>query len=73
MILSELMSAQSHQFWPDSLTYRDADMEEVLGYLQVTDAYLVSLARDHGLNARLATFDKALVQHYPQLTTLLKT
>lgn len=56
-------------FWPDALSYRDVDLAAVRGHRQVTDAYLVALARSHG--ARLATLDQALVRAYPQHAVLI--
>lgn len=57
-------------FWPDDVSYADADLGVVRGHRQVTDAYLVALvaARD---DARLATLDRALAEASPDLTTLL--
>ncbi|MFT4264912.1 MAG: PIN domain-containing protein [Nocardioides sp.] len=45
-------------FWPDSLSYADADLSHVRGHRQVTGAYLLALAESHG--ARLVTLDEAL-------------
>lgn len=57
--LLDIMKAQPwHQFWPDAIGY-DADLlAPILGHRQVTDAYLVALARHHG--GRLATLDRGL-------------
>lgn len=49
------------EFWPDSVTYADADLSGVSGHRQVTDAYLVALVASRG-DARLATLDRALAQ-----------
>jgi predicted nucleic acid-binding protein len=50
-----------HVFWPDSLSLTDAahiDTSQVLTSAQVTDTYLLALARaNHG---KLATFDRRL-------------
>jgi len=43
----------------------------VLGHRQVTDAYLVALARRRGPQARLATLDDGLAQLYPATATLI--
>ena len=59
------------EFWPDSVSYADADTSEVRGHRQVTDAYLVALVAARG-NARLATLDQALSKASPALTTLIK-
>jgi predicted nucleic acid-binding protein len=52
-------------FTPDSLSYADADLDAVAGYRQVTDAYLVCLAR--AIGARLATLDQALAAAHPEV------
>lgn len=49
-------------FWPDTISYLDAPLEHVRGHRQVTDAYLVGLARSH--DALLATFDQALAESH---------
>jgi uncharacterized protein len=57
------------EFWADSLSYVDADLDHVRGHRQVTDAYLVSLAARAG--ARLATFDEGLAQAAPRVALLI--
>lgn len=58
LVLSAIRARRSCEFWPDELSYEDVDLGEIRGYRQVTDAYLVSLAKSHG--ALLATLDEAL-------------
>lgn len=58
------------EFWPDSVTYAEAELDGVRGHRQVTDAYLVALAAAHG-DARLATLDRALAQMNPEATALV--
>ncbi len=51
-----------HVFWPDDISALDAkrfDTTRLLGSAQVTDSYLLALARAHG--GRLASFDRRLV------------
>ena len=65
---SELLSrlgafcrADDHQFWPDLVSLRDQtqfDPAMVTGHRQLTDIYLLGLARAHG--GRLATFDRTI-------------
>jgi len=65
---SELLSrlgafcrADDHQFWPDSVSLRDQtqfDPAMATGHRQLTDIYLLGLARAHG--GRLATFDRSI-------------
>lgn len=57
------------EFWPDSISYRDADMTEVVGHRQVTDAYLAALAASRG--AKLATLDEGLAGLRPDATLLV--
>lgn len=57
------------EFWADSLSYADVDLGRVVGHRQVTDAYLVGVARQHG--AALATLDEALARTDPEHTVLL--
>jgi len=58
------------EFWPDSVTYAEADLSGVYGHRQVTDAYLVALVAARP-GARLATLDHALSQLRPDLTALI--
>ena len=58
MVLRGFVEHPRHRFWPDDLGYLQIDWQGVLGHRQVTDAYLVALAKKHG--GRLATFDKGL-------------
>lgn len=44
---------QRSDWIPDDLSYRDVDLSDTLGHRQVTDTYLLELARHHG--AVLAT------------------
>ena len=57
-------------FWPDSLSYVDADLGHVRGHRQVTDAYLVSLAAGR-VGTAVATLDEGLALELPDLTLLV--
>ena len=57
-ILQSLAKLPAHRFWPDDLPYLEMPTRGVQGYRQVTDSYLVALARKNG--AKLATLDQAL-------------
>lgn len=70
-VLRALTGHGRHRFWPDGIGYGEVDLSHVLGHGQVTDAYLVALAR--GQNARLATFDQGLAQDAPDVVTLIPT
>lgn len=50
-----------HQFWPDTVSLRDEtlfDASLIGGHRQLTDVYLVGLAKKKG--GRLATFDRTI-------------
>ena len=61
---------KGYEFWPDSLSYADVNLDHVRGHRQVTDAYLASLAGSRS-DARLATLDEALTRTQPALTLLV--
>ena len=52
-----------HEFWPDARPYDVEMLRGVIGHRQVTDAYLAAAASHR--RARLATFDRGLVQLRP--------
>ena len=61
-IIALLRSHPGHSFWPDDISLLDpqhVDAARVLTTEQVTDTYLLALARAHG--GTLATFDRRLV------------
>lgn len=70
-ILREMYRSSSCVFWADALSYQDADLDHVIGFRQVTDAYLGSLARSH--NALVATFDHGFAQAMPDDCLLIPT
>jgi toxin-antitoxin system PIN domain toxin len=47
-----------HRFWSDAIPNEAGQLAGVIGHRQVTDAYLVALARHQG--GRVATLDKGL-------------
>ena len=52
---------KAHELWPDSVTLLDeslVDTARIHGPRQITDVYLLALARSHG--GRLVTFDKGI-------------
>lgn len=60
--LSALRLLPGHEFWPDDLSLSDERHirpTHLSDSAQVTDTYLLALARAHG--GRLATFDRHLV------------
>jgi toxin-antitoxin system PIN domain toxin len=61
-LMAVLLALGGHEFWPDDVTLFDpqlVDSTRLLDSGQVTDTYLLALARAHG--AQLATFDRHLV------------
>ncbi|WP_238333412.1 TA system VapC family ribonuclease toxin [Luteimonas marina] len=69
-ILRGFVEHPRHRFWPDGLDYLQVDWKGVMGHRQVTDAYLVALARKNG--GRLATFDKGVAALHPGLVELIE-
>jgi uncharacterized protein len=60
-VLETNLALPDHHFWPDSISVPDAlkNVERRLaGHRQITDVYLVSLARHH--QGKLATLDKGI-------------
>ena len=68
-VVHRIRELPSCEFWTDSISYADVDLDQVVGHRQVTDAYLVSLARTH--SAALATLDAGLASSVPHHTVLL--
>ena len=60
LLLSRIVALPEHQFWPDDLPLGGAIAAGPLlaGHRQITDAYLVGLARKNG--GRLATLDRGV-------------
>jgi toxin-antitoxin system PIN domain toxin len=61
-LMAILLALGGHEFWPDDVTLLDPrriDANRLLDSGQVTDTYLLALARAHG--GQLATFDRHLV------------
>ena len=59
-LLARLRTLPGHQFWADDISALDSvlDATRLLTSGQVTDTYLLALARAHG--GKLATFDRRL-------------
>jgi len=61
-LLASLRELSGHAFWPDDISLLDQghlNTARLLESAQVTDSYLLALARAHG--GQLATFDQRLV------------
>ena len=60
--MARFCALPGHVFWPDGISLLDSkliDTSRLLGSSQITDSYLLALARAHA--GRLATFDNRLV------------
>lgn len=60
-MIAAMRALPGHEFWPDDISLVDSefvDTSRVLTSAQVTDTYLLALARSR--QARLATFDRHL-------------
>ncbi|HEY5107957.1 MAG TPA: TA system VapC family ribonuclease toxin [Caulobacteraceae bacterium] len=65
-LLRQIRSVEGHRFWPDDISLADEDRIAGLPLQhprQVTDSYLVALARRHG--GQLATLDRGLARATP--------
>lgn len=61
-LLSAIRALAGHEFWADDISIADpawVDVSRLSSHAQVTDSYLLALARAH--KGRLATMDKKLV------------
>ncbi len=59
--LCQFCKAQDHEFWPDDASIRDSGLfvqDRILGSRQITDVYLLGLAKTHG--GRIVTFDEGI-------------
>jgi toxin-antitoxin system PIN domain toxin len=57
-VLTALRSVNGHSFLTDDVSLGDSDVPTMVGYRQVTDAHLLTLARRRGV--RVVTFDAGL-------------
>jgi len=64
--LEGICSHARHVFWDGNFSYEKLSPHFIQGHRQVTDAWLVELAKRQ--KGKLATFDKGLVANYPKLT-----
>jgi predicted nucleic acid-binding protein len=58
-----------HEYWGDDLPYREVPNRQIQGHRQVTDAWLVELARRNG--GKVATLDTGMVATYPNDAVLI--
>ena len=69
-VLRSLHADARCELWPDDLSYAAADLSQVCGHRQVTDAYLTALVATRD-GALLATLDVGLARDRPALTLLV--
>ncbi len=67
--LANCRSIDGHEFWDDWFSYEDVPHDNLQGCKQVTDAWLVELARRRG--GKLATLDAALAVLHPDVVDLV--
>lgn len=70
-VLQQFVVHPRHRFWPDTLSYADIAWKAVLGHRQVTDAYLVALARHR--QGGLLTFDQGLAAIHADVVELVQS
>ena len=70
-LVSAMMDEPRHEFWPGDVDFGTVPLRGVIGHRQVTDAYLVHLARVR--SSRLATFDQGLAKLHPDIADLVAT
>jgi toxin-antitoxin system PIN domain toxin len=70
-VLRQICADPSHEFWNEAPSYLELKPAKVLGYRQVTDAWLAGLARRR--KARVATLDAPFAALHPDAVTLLPT
>jgi len=61
-LMREFVTLPGHIFWPDDISLLDStkvDISKLLTSAQVTDSYLLALARAHG--GQFATLDRRLI------------
>jgi toxin-antitoxin system PIN domain toxin len=65
-LLRQITELPGHAFWPDDLTLMKAlaEVKNLSGHRQITDAYLLALA--HAYEGTLATLDQSLLLLAPQ-------
>lgn len=69
-VLSAIEASPRCEFWPDQISYAEVGLGHVVGYRQVADAYLASLAATHG--GKPTTLDHALAEAHPDRTALIR-
>jgi toxin-antitoxin system PIN domain toxin len=68
-VVTAVTHSARHEFWSDSVSFIDVELQGVIGHRQVTDCYLAHLARIN--RGRLATFDRGLASLHPDIAELV--
>jgi predicted nucleic acid-binding protein len=68
-MIERLVTAPGFEFWPDDISHASIDLRQIRGRNQVTDAYLLGLARHR--SSVLVTFDRALAASDPDHAVLI--
>ena len=71
MLIQRVEEVEGHNFWPDTVSYTKVDYTEVIGHRQITDAYLVTLARAH--EGKLVTINHGICLLYLDHSTWIDT
>ena len=62
VVLRALRALPGHHFWPDDISLLSPELiltDRLLSHTQITDSYLLALARHH--SGKLASFDRKLI------------
>lgn len=70
-LIRDIEAMSEHSFWPDEISYSQIGYRAVIGHRQVTDAYLVALARAR--KSKLATMDRGISLLYPDYSIWIET
>ena len=70
-VVGAVASANRHEFWSDTVSFADIEVDGIVGHRQVTDAYLAQLARIH--KGRLVTLDSGLAHLHNDVAVLIPT
>ncbi|MFT4176784.1 MAG: VapC toxin family PIN domain ribonuclease [Luteolibacter sp.] len=67
--LASIHAHPKHVFWPENFSYSEISPTRLTGHRQLTDAWLVELARRKG--GKLATLDEPLAALWPEVAVLV--
>ena len=70
-LIQDIEAMSEHSFWSDEISYSQIDYRAVIGHRQVTDAYLIALARAR--KGKLATMDRGISLLYPDYSIWIET